>query len=475
MIRTLLFAVVVSFPVCATSYLAAEPIAPGSIKTAPETPAQMQELTDAVGQFNKRDYAGALEMLQKAAKKDPNLPPPNVIMAQFFAQSNNLAGVQNSLERAVIDAPDDPQAYLILGDLALRERRLAESRLLYEKAQSLLAQWKGSAKRKDAMMPQLYGGLASTSEARGNWTEAQKHLEAWLKLDAKSVPALQQLARCLFEQKDVKGALEKLRAAAKISTDMLPPEAVIARWYAQSGEQKTAGEWFVKALTSAPRNAEARLVAAQWAWENGQLEEAAKQADAALQLDPNYYQAKILRGVIALFRKDYTKAEKYFENAHLQSPNDFAASNNLALALSGQKGAEQRKRALEYAENNVKQYPRMADAYSTYGWVLYKLGRLQDAEAALRRAVSGGSLSAETAYYLACVLADRGQHDADAIRLLQGALSTTAPFAQREDAKALLDQLRKTQPQQGQPLPSLPPPAQPQPQPQTTPQPQPPK
>ena len=471
MIRTLLFAFVGSFLACTTSYLAAEPIVPGSIKTAPETesPAQMQELKDAVDLFNKHDYAGALEQLKKAAKKDPNLPPPNVLMAQFFAQSNNLAGVQSALERAVIDMPDDPQAYLILGDLAMRERRLAEARLLYEKAQSLLAQWKGSAKRKDAMLPQLYNGLAATAEARGDWAEAQKHLEAWLKLDSKSASALQQLARCLFEQKDVKGALEKLQAAAKISTDMLPPEAIIARLYAQSGDQKTAGEWFVKALTSAPRNAQARFVAAQWAWENGQLDEAAKQADAALQLDTSFYQAKILRGIIALFRKDYKKAEMYFESAHLQSPNDFAASNNLALALADQKGEEQRKRALDYAENNVKQYPRMADAYSTYGWVLYRLGRLQDAEAALRRSISGGSFSAETAYYLACVLAARGQNDADAIRLLQSALRTTAPFAQRGDAKALLDQLLKTQPQQGQPLPGLPP--QTQPQSSTTPQP----
>ncbi|MBU4400165.1 MAG: tetratricopeptide repeat protein, partial [Planctomycetes bacterium] len=88
MIRTLLFAAVAACVACTTSESAAEPIAPGSLGTASETPAQMKELTDAVELFQKRDYEGALKLLEEAVKKDPDLPPPHVIMAQFFAQTN---------------------------------------------------------------------------------------------------------------------------------------------------------------------------------------------------------------------------------------------------------------------------------------------------------------------------------------------------------------------------------------------------
>lgn len=461
MIRTLLFAIVAACVVCTTSESAAEPIAPGSLETASETPAQLKELTDAVELFKQRNYGGAIKLLEEAVKKDPSLPPPHVILAQFFAQTNNSAGVRGALERAVVDSPDDPQAYLILGDIAIRERRAAEARLLFEKAASLLSQWKGNAKRKDSMRPLLYSGLASAAEARGDWPEARKQLEAWLKLDPKSNGAWLRLAQCLFREKDVPGALKNLQEAAKLNADMLPPESVLARWFARSGDQENAKKWLVAALTAAPQNPHARLVAAQWAWETGQLDEAEKQASAALQLDSNYYQAKILRGVIALFRKDYKAAEMYFEAAHLQSPKDFAASNNLALALVEQKDEAKQRRALEYAENNVKQFPRKGDTYSTYGWVLYKLGRLQDAEAALRKSISGGTFSAETAYYLACVLADRGR-DADAIRLLQIATKSTAPFTWRENAQSLLKQLQAAQPQQSKPLPTLPPETQPQ-------------
>ena len=50
-------------------------------------------------------------------------------------------------------------------------------------------------------------------------------------------------------------------------------------------------------------------------------------------------------------------------------------------------------------------------------------------------------------------MADSGR-SADAIRLLQGALQTNAPFAQREEAKALLAQLDPSQPKtSSEPLP----------------------
>ena len=70
----------------------------------------------------------------------------------------------------------------------------------------------------------------------------QKHLEAWLKLDPKSVPALQRLAQCLFQQKNVEGALARLKEAAKIEPDMLTPEAVVGQWFARTGDQKNATE-----------------------------------------------------------------------------------------------------------------------------------------------------------------------------------------------------------------------------------------
>jgi Tfp pilus assembly protein PilF len=240
----------------------------------------------------------------------------------------------------------------------------------------------------------------------------------------------------------VPGALEKLKEAAKVDPEILTPEAMLAQYYEQSGDHENAKKWMVSALTLAPKDLKTRLTAGQWSLHTGRLDDAQTQAAAALQIDPTSLPAKILRGVVAIFQKDYTTAERYFELARLQSPRNFAAGNDLALALIEQDDKPKQLRALEYAENNVRLYQRSPEAASTYGWVLYKLGRLDDAEKWLQAAISAGQVSPETAYYCARLAKDRG-HDAVAKQWLEGALKSTSPFAMRPEATALMEKLKK--------------------------------
>ena len=43
------------------------------------------------------------------------------------------------LERAVINAPSDPEAYVLLGNIALQERRVTEAEMCFNKSKELLA------------------------------------------------------------------------------------------------------------------------------------------------------------------------------------------------------------------------------------------------------------------------------------------------------------------------------------------------
>jgi Tfp pilus assembly protein PilF len=432
-----------------TPWLMADPVAGADAGVKDAVPAttakggeQSKEITEAVTKFKERDFDGALKLLKEATKKDENLPPANIIMAEFFSQANIPQGARSALEQAVKDSPNDPEAYIIMGDIAMRERRVTEANLLYGKAASMIAEFKGSAKRKELFQPRILSGMAAVEEASGNWSGSQKQLEAWLALEPKSAAAMQRLARCLFQQKDAEGALKKLKESAKVEAATLTPEAILAQLYQQAGDKENAKKMMEAALAAAPNDLQTRLVAAQWALETGQIEKAQEQAAAAMQIDPRSLEAKILRGVVALFQKDYPAAERYFESAHLQSPRNFAASNNLALALIEQKNDAKRRRAAEYAENNAQQYPKVAEAASTYGWVLYKIGRLDDAEKAFQVAISGGQFSPDTAYYIARLSVDRGRN-AQAKQWLEGALKSTQPFAMRQEAQALLDEIKK--------------------------------
>ena len=280
---------------------------------------------------------------------------------------------------------------------------------------------------------------------RKDWADAQKQLEAWLKLAPKDTTAMQMLAACLFEQKNVPGGVEKLKEAAKVDPELLTPEATLAQSYERAGDRENAIKWMIAALTVAPKDLKTRLVAGQWALQAGRLDEAQAQAAAALQIDPTSLPVKILRGVVAIFQKDYPTAERYFELAQLQSPRNFSAGNALALALIEQDDKTKQHRALEYAEGNVRLYqrtPQAAEACSTYGWVLYRLKQLDEAEKWLQQAVSTGQVSPDMAYYYAVLLKDWGR-DAQAKQWLEGALKSSSPFARRQDAMVLIGKLTK--------------------------------
>jgi tetratricopeptide (TPR) repeat protein len=236
----------------------AQPAATGPLGTpVPAVDEKIQEVADAKARFTKRDFVGALSLLREAVKKNPDrLPPAQVIMAMWCAEANlGLNAVLGSLEMAVIEEPDDPQAYLILANLELQSGRVTAAGLLFDKAQSLMAGFTKSPTRKKSLEPNVYAGLAAVAEyraalsqddkARANqeWVLAEERLRAWLKLDPDNAIALQRLARALFKQKTaekVKEASERLKEAKAADPNVLNPAATMARFYQEEGDFSNA-------------------------------------------------------------------------------------------------------------------------------------------------------------------------------------------------------------------------------------------
>jgi len=444
--RTAAFAVLSTVLALAAMAARSEPI-PANQATVPPAPAaqpekKIPELDDAIKAFGDGDYAGALTLLREAAKKNPELPAPHVIMAQLFARANAPAAVRTSLDQAVMESPADPEAYLFLGELAVNDGRITEADLLYTKAEGLLKTFAGNPERKKKMQFRVYSGLAAVAQMRGDWAGAQKQLEAWLALDPKNTGAMLRLAQALFQQKKVQEALDRLKAASALDEKILKPGPRMGQFYEEAGDREAAKKWMVYGTQAYPNDFQTQLVAARWAVETNQLDLAVKWADAALKLDSNSLGAKLIRGLIAWLQNDYKTAESYFQAAHLQSPGDFMASNNLALALVEQDDPAKRATALQYAESNARQYSNSPDAASTYGWVLYKLGRLDDAVKVLGRVAASRNITPDSAYYIARVTADKGNKD-EAKKILEMALNSKGLFANRKAAEAMLKELSR--------------------------------
>ena len=142
--------------------------------------------------------------------------------------------------------------------------------------------------------------------------------------------------------------------------------------------------------------------------------------------------------------KKMKQDEDYFVEALGISPSNGDVINQLALLLVEQPDQGKRDRALAFAGMSSQLNNQNADAQITLAWTLYQLGRVADAEQALRSGLSLGNPSPDSSYLVAKILMDQNKTE-PAKQLLKAALETESPgiFIYRADAQAAYDKLNK--------------------------------
>jgi tetratricopeptide (TPR) repeat protein len=407
--------------------------------------AQYKEITNAIARFNDRDIDGCRAILERARNNNEKLPPPGVMMAMLWLNVNQLLPARAELEQTAVKFPADPEPYLMLADLAFQDRRVTDSAVLFDRATQLTAAFEENAKRKRDFEIRCNAGTAAVAEARRQWEAAQKNLTAWIALDPDNAGAHFRLGNVLFRLGKEQEALAQFQEARKLDAKALQPELAIARLHDEDRKKDLAKKWIDLALKAAPQDPAVLLAASQWYLGQSDLKTAQSIVDKVLSADPKSLDGKIVRGVIARVARDYPTAEKFFNDAHVQSPGNFAASNSLALVLIESDEKESQQRAVEMAEANAARYrensPQQVNALTTLAWIYYKLGRREDAEKILDQIARNNALTSDGAYYVAKLLADRGEKDR-AKKILEEVLTTEAVFATRPDAKDLLETLK---------------------------------
>ena len=441
---TLLFACVRTALLPAAVIVGTDALPQGFFRSAGQAPAsaceKLPEIDEALERFKAGRYDECLEQLETAAQKHPNLLPARLILAKLFLMNRQIAPARAALEQAAAEDPDRPEIYLQFAALGLDEGRLTDASLHFEKALALVPEQAGTD-RSRLLRIECHAGLAAVAERRGQWPTVQEQVGAWLEADPNSAPAHERLARAVLAQDRPDEAYRALQQAAKLAQSPRPPELVMAILLTQLGKADQAGPWIERADEQSADDAQAQQAIAAWYLEQGQPQKAKHYADVAATLDPEVKDLRLLRGNIARHLRQHEEAEKYFQEQYTAFPADFRASNGLALVLIEQTDPEKRLRAVQLAEVNARQYPRLAEALATLGWVYFKLGRLAEAEKALQAATAGGRSSSDTAYYLARVLAGRGRQE-QVIALLQSSIDTPGTFVYREEARRWLTELK---------------------------------
>ena len=408
-------------------------------------PKQYPDVRDAIVRFHNSDINGARELLNSASEKDPQLAPGELMLAQLFLLTNQLNSSNSTLEQVVKTHPDDPEAYLILGDTAFREKQFTASGMLFEKAQTLTDNYDGNPRRNRNMRIRAMAGMAAVAEVYEDWETAQSVLSAWIETDPDSPSAHTRLGQTLFYLADYKVAYAEFQKAYELDGELPRPEISMAQLYSKSGKQENARKLVGLAVQRASDDLNTRIRAAQWYLENGFLDEAQENADAALQSDENSLRAQVMTGLVGRYRKDYEGAEKAFQAAHLLDPANFVAMNHLSLTLIELPDEGKRRRATAYAQTNSLrhgdvQQPLGREATITFAWVLYRIERRTEAMRLVSTALRAGGVSQESAYLAARILYDQGRPDT-ARQLLEPVLQRKTVFPNHEDAEKLLQKI----------------------------------
>ena len=418
----------------------------------PEYGPKYQDIDTAIEQLRSGRIADSRATLAAARQKNPELPPASMMLAEILFRINQVQAGVAALEEAVKEDPADPGPYVYLGELALQSRRWTESRLLYNKALELSANYTVNDKRKNRLLLNTYGGLATLAEADENWADSKQLLESLLKIEPENSLGLTRYGRVLFKmaktREEENEAYKVFQRLHKANPEMTAyPDINMALLYEQADKRQNAEAMMKRAIEKDGTNPRTRLAVAKWAIDTNNMALAKENAEEAKKLDPTSLDAKLYVGLVARFSNDLPAAEKEFSEAHSQSPTHLGALTQLCLALVDQTDETKKQKALEYAQMNVQMHsdlnrPEGREAAVTLAWVLSRLGRTADAMRAIQQLLpAANTLSADSAYHAAQILFDSGQNDL-ARKILEPRLASDAVFPNRSDAEKLLNRIR---------------------------------
>jgi tetratricopeptide (TPR) repeat protein len=410
-------------------------------------PQRIDEIERAIKSFRQQRYDEALSLLQAAKKKRADLPPARLLLAELFFASNQAQLGRAVLEQAAAETPKHPGVYILCANLAQSEGRRTDALVLFEKAEALAGdkQWVEGQRR--YYLIQCRSGRAAVAEVRKDWPAVGQACSAWLELEPKSGPVRERLARALFFQGKQEEALAALKQAYKDDPTLKTPLVNLGLLFVEKGDNEKAVQAMQAAVKEQPGDWRAHAELALCRLNQGRIYEAKASAKTAEGLNAGARETKFLRGLLALASANYPEAEREYQDILREAPEDSLARDKLALALVEQSSEIKQRRALELAMMNIRLYPSATWPLSTAGWVYYRLGRVDEAERALRAAVSGPSAQPNAAYYLGRMLSEQGRND-EAKKLLELALRSPAgELTFRREAEKCLAQLTKTGPE----------------------------
>ncbi|HEU4846066.1 MAG TPA: XrtA/PEP-CTERM system TPR-repeat protein PrsT [Burkholderiaceae bacterium] len=393
-----------------------------ALARAPHDAALMEALAQLA--VRHRQMAEALGWMERARAEQPDALPLALRTGSLYLSAGQPAKAMQLGRQLQARHPSDKAVLALLGQAAVAAGRYPEAVDAYTRLAALLP---GAAR------PHLY--LADVLIAQQQEAAARQALDKALALDPGLLDARITLVNLLLRQGKTDQAMATAQALKKIDPDGAAADKLAGDVQSAQGRHAAALQSYQQAFARAPsgpaliqlsnalsrlgRRAEADALAARWFGQH-----------------PGDVPTLLHVASTKLTQDDPAGAIPHLEAVLKVEPGNLAALNDLAWSYQrvGNTGA------LAVAERAQLQAPDNPAVMDTVGWILLEQGKLARARPLLQRASALAPRAPEIHYHYGLLLAKAGDKRA-ARGELEKALAGGPGFAQRQQARALLDNL----------------------------------
>ena len=366
--------------------------------------------------------AELLETLRMA----PSMTPAQHSLAELYMTMGDLDSAQAQAEDTLRKDPADSSARALLGAVLLQKGDTARAREQFQLA------WQVSPSALYAV------NLARVYASEQKWLEAEKHFNEALRLDPRSIQALDGLVSAWVKQKKTAQALARVEQYVAAFPQDAGGYLIRGSMKAESGQYNPAKCDLARAIQLDPTLVMARIRLADVLRLAGDLPASIQTYEDALKMQPRSPAIHTVLGDLYQGQQNYAAAQRHYEAALAIDPGFALAANNLAWLLAQTGG--NLDVALSLAEKAKQLQPEMLNSSDTLGWIEYKKGIYQDAIQLFRECVAKAPGSATYRFHLGLALVAAGDTRQGKAQL-QAALRLNLPAENTAQARQTLSQI----------------------------------
>jgi len=414
--------------------------------------------------LGKGDLKQGTEILERADKSFANNPLIKYQLALAYLQGKNTSQAMNELEQAITLAPKYVEAIVLLAQLRLRagdprsvitplesalqlRPDVTQIRTLLADAYQAVGRSEEAASlireqiKKTPQDSQSYLVLGVILKQQKKNDESRKAFEKAIELNPENVVAIDQLADLDLEARAFSAVHQRANALLQKDPKSAPAYFIHGRSYVIEKNFAAAETALKKAIELDPNLAAAYNLLVAIYVEANKLPEALKELETVLAKNPQYSPALLTSGIIYERMGDFAKARDNYEKVLALTPNFVPALNNLAYIYSEK--LTNLDRATELARKAHDLAPAEPSVQDTFGWVLYRQGKYQEAAELLEESASESPGNGEIQFHLGMANYMMGRLD-EARAALQKAVSVPGDFPGKDEAKSRLQLLSQT-------------------------------